>query len=219
MASSAVTGDGGRLSLMIGQGDEAAPASARCADQAITELYRLHYTKLVRLALLIVGEVPAAEDVVQDAYVSVYRSWTKLRNTDSAAAFLRAAVVNKARSVLRHRAVVDRNTPQAPQTAPSAEHEALVLLGRSTLVAALSKLSPGQRQVIVLRYYEGLSEAEIAEVLGIRKGSVKSHAARGVATLRAELSGIDGAVPFRRYPEPVGAVFLLNEPDIVIFPS
>jgi DNA-directed RNA polymerase specialized sigma24 family protein len=67
--------------------------------------------------------------VVQDAYVSVYRSWTKLRNTDSAAAFLRAAVVNKARSVLRHRAVVDRNTPQAPLNAPSAEHEALVLLG------------------------------------------------------------------------------------------
>jgi RNA polymerase sigma-70 factor (sigma-E family) len=219
MASSAVTGNGGRLSLMIGQGEQAASASARCADQAITELYRLHYAKLVRLALLIVGEVPAAEDVVQDAYVSVYRSWTKLRNTDSAAAFLRAAVVNKARSVLRHRAVVDRNTPQAPRNAPSAEHEALVLLGRSALVAALRKLSPRQRQVIVLRYYEGLSEAEIAEVLGIRKGSVKSHAARGVAALRAELNGIDGAVPFRRYPEPVDAVFLLNEPDIVIFPS
>lgn len=188
MASSAVTGDGGRLSLMIGQGAKAAPASARSADQAITELYRLHYTKLVRLALLIVGEVPAAEDVVQDAYVSVYRSWTKLRNADSAAAFLRAAVVNKARSVLRHRAVADRNTPRAPQDAPSAEHEALVLLGRSALVAALRKLSPRQRQVIVLRYYEGLSEAEIAEVLGIRKGQreVPRRAGRGGAPRRAE---------------------------------
>src|ERR1700722_16706991 len=66
MVSSAVTGDGGRLSLMIGQGDEAASASARSADQAITELYRLHYTKLVRLALLIVGEVPAAGGLVPE---------------------------------------------------------------------------------------------------------------------------------------------------------
>ena len=126
MASSAVTGDGGRLSLMIGQGEEAAPASARSADQAITELYRLHYTKLVRLALLIVGEVPAAEDVVQDAYVSVYRSWTKLRNTDSAAAFLRAAGGQQGAFCPYGTArLLTGNMLQAPQDTPSAEHEAL----------------------------------------------------------------------------------------------
>jgi len=180
---------------MMGQGERPAPASAREVDQAITQLYRLHYGNMVRLAVLTVGDLPTAEDVVQDAYVSVYRSWNKLRNTDSAAAFLRATVMNKSRSVLRHRAVVDRNTPRAPLDMPSAEQEALVLLGRSALVAALDRLSPRQRQVIVLRYYAGLSEAEIASVLGIRQGSVKAHAARGTAALRAVLRFPDGSGP------------------------
>ena len=184
-------------------------------DDAITELYRLHYAKLVRTALLIVGDLPAAQDAVQDAYVSVWRSWAKLRNTDSAAAFLRSAVLNNSRSVLRHRAVEDRHAPQAPRDAPSAEQEALARFESTAVIAALRKLSPRQRQVIVLRHYAGLSEAEIAHVLGIRPGSVKSHATRATAALRAELSGSD-AVRFRR--DPVRVFLLLNEPDIVKFP-
>lgn len=175
---------------MIGQGGA---ASASRADRAITELCRLHYTKLVRLAFLIVGDLPAAEELVQDAYVSLYHSGKKLRNTDSAAAFLRAAVVNKSRSTPRHRAIADKNAARAPQDAPSAERAALVLLGRSAIVAALGRLSPRQRQVIVLRYYEGLSEAEIAAVLGIRPGRVKSNAARAMAALQAMLAAPDGS--------------------------
>jgi RNA polymerase sigma-70 factor (sigma-E family) len=174
-----------------GQGEA---ASALSADQAITELYRLHYTKLVRLALLIVGNLPAAEDLVQDAYVGLYRSWKKLRNTDSAAAFLRTTVVNKSRSVLRHRVVADSNAPQALQDAPGAGSVALVLPACSSIVAALGRLSLRQRQVIVLRHYEGLSEAEIAKVLGIRRGRVKSHDARAMAALQAALTAADGSL-------------------------
>ena len=172
---------------MIGQG-KAAPASARSADQDITEL-DVHYDKLVRLAVLLTGNLPAAENAVQNAYLAVWLAWGRLQDAGSGLAYLRKAVVNNARSEVRHRAVADRNTPQAPYDATGAEQEALAGLGSSALVAALSKLSPGQRQVIVLRYYGGLSEAEIAEVLNIRQGSVKGHTVRGVAVLRSVLGG------------------------------
>jgi RNA polymerase sigma-70 factor (sigma-E family) len=180
---------------MIGHG-KAAPASARSAHEAITELY-VHYDKLVRLAVLLTGNLPAAEDAVQDAYVAVWLAWGRLRDTGSGFAYLRKAVVNNARSERRRRAVADRHAPQAPQHAPSAEQEALVTLGSSALVAALGRLSPRQRQVIVLRYYGELSEAEISEVLGIRQGSVKRHAARGMAALRAVLGGPGQGQGFR----------------------
>jgi RNA polymerase sigma-70 factor (sigma-E family) len=177
--------------MMIGQG-RAAPAAAREADEAIAELY-VHYDKLVRIAFLMTGDLRDAEDAVQDAYMSVWLAWGRLRDSANGFAFLRRTVVNNCLSVRRHRAVADRNAPGVPQDAPSAEHEALVQLGRSALVAALGRLSPRQRQVIVLRYYGGLSEADIAEVLGIRQGSVKSHAARGIAALHAILTAPDGS--------------------------
>lgn len=175
---------------MIRQGQEAAPASARSAGQAITELHRRHYQALVRLAVLMTGDLQAAEGVVQDAYAALFQSWNKLRNTNTAGAFLWAVVVNKSRSMLRHGAVATRN---APSDRPGAEYQALVLSGSSTLVAALGRLSPRQRQMVVLRYYAGLGEAEIAEVLGIRQGSVKRHAASGMAALQAVLTAPSGA--------------------------
>jgi RNA polymerase sigma-70 factor (sigma-E family) len=172
---------------MIGQG-KAPPASARSAEHGITEL-DVHYDKLVRLAVLLTGNLPAAEDAVQNAYLAVWLARGRPQDAGSGFDCLRKAVVNNARSELRHRAVADRNTPQAPHDAPGTEQEAPVRLGSSALVAALGRLSPRQRQVIVLQYYGGLSEAEIAEVLGIRQGSVKGHAARGMAALRSVLGG------------------------------
>lgn len=183
---------------MITQGEEAAPASARSAGEAITELHRRHYQALVRLAVLMTGNLQVAEDVVQDAYAALFRSWHKLRNTDIAAAFLWAVVMNNSRSVLRRGAVATRNTPPY---SPGAGYQALVLSGRSALVAALGGLSPRQRQMVVLRYYAGLGEAEIAEVLGIRQGSVKRRAARGMAALQAVLTAPDGA-PQGQGPRP-----------------
>src|SRR5580658_8792318 len=157
------------------------------ADRAVTELYSLHYRALVRLAALLVRDTPTAEEVVQDAFVAMHDGWQRLRDAENALAYLRQAVVNRSRSVLRHRTVVDKNLQKAPPDMPSAEHGALAQLERSAVVNALRKLPERQREAIVLRYYADFSEAEIATAMKISRGAVKSHTARGMAALRAEL--------------------------------
>ena len=129
------------------------------ADRAVVELYSEHYRSLVRLAALLVRDTPTAEEVVQDAFVAMHDGWQRLRDTEKALAYLRQAVVNRSRSVLRHRTVVDKNLQKAPPDMPSAEHGAMVLLERSAVVAALRDLPDRQREAIVLRYYADLSEA------------------------------------------------------------
>jgi len=173
-----------------------APGTAckgRNADWAVTELYSLHYRALVRLAVLLVRDIPTAEDVVQDCFVAMHEGWQRLRNADSALAYLRHAVLNRSRSVLRHRAVVDKHLPDPPPGMPSAEHGALVRLEQSAVVAALRKLPGRQREAIALRYYADLSEAEVAAAMGISRGAVKSHTARAMAALRADLEQQDRA--------------------------
>jgi RNA polymerase sigma-70 factor (sigma-E family) len=157
------------------------------ADWAATELYSLHYEALVRLAIMLVRDVPTAEEVVQDAFVAMRNVWDRLGNTDKALAYLRQAVVNRARATLRHWAVVDKNRQEAPRDMPSAEDTVPALLERSAVVAALRQLPDRQREAIVLRYYADFSEAEIASAMKISRGAVKSHTARGMAALRAEL--------------------------------
>ena len=156
-------------------------------DRAVIELYSEHYRALVRLAALLVRDTPTAEEVVQDSFVAMHGGWQRLRDTEKALAYLRQAVVNRSRSVLRHRTVVDKNLQKAPPDMPSAEHGALVLLERSAVVAALRGLPDRQREAIVLRYYADLSEAEIATAMGISRGAVKSHTARGMTALRTAL--------------------------------
>jgi RNA polymerase sigma-70 factor (sigma-E family) len=156
-------------------------------DLAVVELYSQHYRALVRLAALLVRDTPTAEEVVQDAFVAMHGGWERLRDTEKALAYLRQAVVNRSRSVLRHRTVIDKNLQKAPPDMPSAEHGALVLLERHAVVAALRDLPGRQREAIVLRYYADLSEAEIATAMGISRGAVKSHTARAMTALRASL--------------------------------
>ena len=157
------------------------------AGAVFTELYALHYRRLVRSAWLLVRDAPTAEEVVQDAFVSMHDAWRRLRDAENALAYVRAAVVNRSRSVLRHQMVVERKPEHAPPDMPSAEHGALVSLERAAVVAALRNLPGRQREAIVLRYYAGLSQAEIAEAMDISLGAVKSHTARGMASLRAAL--------------------------------
>jgi len=168
-------------------GSSATARTGWSADCAVTELYSLHYKALVRLATLLVRDTPTAEEVVQDAFVAMHDGWQRLRDAENALAYLRQAVVNRSRSVLRHRTVVDKNMQKAPPDMPSAEHGAFILLERSAVVAALRGLPERQREAIVLRYYGDLSEAEIAAVMEISRGAVKSHTARGMASLRAAL--------------------------------
>ena len=114
-----------------------APCDARNrqnADWAVIELYSLHYRPLMRLAVLLVRDFPTAEDVVQDSFLAMHGGWQRLRNADSAVAYLRHAVLNRSRSVLRHRAVVDKHRPNPPPDMPSAEYGALVRRFRQVLV-------------------------------------------------------------------------------------
>jgi len=157
------------------------------ADRAVTELYSEHYRTLVRLATLLVRDMATAEEVVQDSFIAMHASWRRLRDTDKALSYLRQSVVNKSRSVLRHRVVMDRNAPKPAPDVPSAEHGAITLLERSSVVEALRKLPMRQREALVLRYYADLSEAQIASVMGISRGAVKSHTARGMTSMRAVL--------------------------------
>jgi RNA polymerase sigma-70 factor (sigma-E family) len=167
--------------------EQTAAAADSDADSLVTTLYTEQYRALVRLALLLVHDVQTAEEVVQDAFVAMHTGWRRLRDTEKALSYLRQAVVNKSRSVLRHRTVVDRNAPKPAPDEPSAEQGAIALLERSAVIAALRELPDRQREAIVLRYYADLSEAQIAEAMGISRGAVKSHTARGMSSLRASL--------------------------------
>ncbi len=157
------------------------------ASDVVTELYADHYSQLVRLALLLVHDVQTAEDVVQDAFWAMHLAWRRLRDSEKALAYLRQSVVNRSRSVLRHRKVVDMHPPKPAPDEPSAEHAVLVLLERSAVVSALRLLPERQREAIVLRYYADLSEADIARAMGISRGAVKSHTARAMAALKSTL--------------------------------
>ena len=157
------------------------------ATRAVTAIYTTHYRSLVRLAVLLVRDVATAEEVVQDSFIAMHTAWRRLRDTEKALSYLRQSVVNRSRSVLRHRMVVDKNAPKPAPDMPSAEQGAISLLERSAVIAALRRLPPRQREALVLKYYADLSEAQIATAMGISRGAVKSHTARGVAALRLVL--------------------------------
>jgi RNA polymerase sigma-70 factor (sigma-E family) len=157
------------------------------AEQALLELYTLHYKPLVRLSALLLRDIGAAEEVVQDAFIEMHKGWLRLRDTEKALSYLRQAVVNRSRSVLRHRVVVDRNAPKPAPDMPSAEHGAFALLERSAVIAALRQLPERQREAVVLRFYADMSEAQIADAMGISRGAVKSHTSRAMAALRSVL--------------------------------
>ena len=168
-------------------------SAQRSADDAVTELYAAHWQPLVRLAWLLLHDAQEAEEVVQDAYVALHARWSGLREPAAAAAYLRRAVLNGARSALRHRGVTERwaasvrGGPEDPRlrTGPSAEDSAVAGLARESLLAALGRLPARQREVLILRYYLDLGEAQIADALDISPGSVKTHARRGLAALRS----------------------------------
>jgi RNA polymerase sigma-70 factor (sigma-E family) len=161
--------------------------TAQAADEAVTVMYQAHYSALVRTATLLVGDFATAEDVVQDCFLAMHRAWWRLRDTSRALPYLRSAVINNSRSVLRHRAVAERHPPMAVPEPPSAEDSALEVVQRTRVLAALGALSCRQREVVVLRYYADLSEVQIAAALGISRGAVKCHTARAKDSLRAVL--------------------------------
>jgi RNA polymerase sigma-70 factor (sigma-E family) len=148
---------------------------------SVTELFRGHHLELVRLALLMTGDVATAEDVVQDAFERLHRRWPSLRRQDSGLAYVRSSVLNGCRSIHR-RAQVARKY-EARLAEPSASEAQTAVLERSELMAALLALPRRQREVLVLRYYADLDVAEVAATLRIGPSAVRSTAARGLAAL------------------------------------
>lgn len=165
----------------------------RSVDDAVTELYAAHWRPLVRFAWLLLHDAGEAEEVVQDAFVALHAHWSGLRDRSAATGYLRRAVLNGARSALRHRGVEERwaasvrggREDPSVRTATSAEDAAVSDLSREALLATLARLPVRQREVLVLRYYLDLGEAQIAEALDISPGTVKTHASRGLAALRS----------------------------------
>jgi RNA polymerase sigma-70 factor (sigma-E family) len=152
----------------------------------LTTLFRSHHLDLVRLATMLTGDRPSAEDVVQDVFERVYAARDRLTGSGGVGvAYLRTAVINGCREVHRRRKVARRHERPEPGEAGhvSAEQEVICAERHREVAAALARLPRRRREVLVLRYYLELSEAEIADTLNISPGTVKSSAARGLAAL------------------------------------
>ena len=151
---------------------------------SLEDLYRQQRMRMVRLAILLVDSPATAEDVVQEAFTGLYRNWAGLRDARAAIGYLRTAVVNGSRSVLRRRKTAREYQPPHQTDARSAESLAMLTAEHQSVVSALGNLPRRQREVLVLRYYGNLSESEISETTGISKGAVKSTASRALEALQ-----------------------------------
>lgn len=157
------------------------------AEELLEALHSGHWVRMVRLAALLLRSTDQAEEIAQDAFVQIYRRAARFATAEDATGYLRTCVVNGVRSAQRHREVV-RRRPPPPDPAPDGPEEwALRTETGRTVSAAVTALPQRQREVLVLRYWSELNEAEIAEALGISRGAVKSHTHRAIAALRARL--------------------------------
>ncbi|HSR85532.1 MAG TPA: sigma-70 family RNA polymerase sigma factor [Streptosporangiaceae bacterium] len=156
-------------------------------DGPVDELYRIHALGLVRLALLIVGDRTAAEDVVHDAFLGLYRGWHRLHDPAKAPGYLRVAVVNGCRSVIRSRSRARLLGVQHDPPVWSAEAAAMADEDRRAVLAGVARLPRRQREVLALRYYLDLPEHEIAASLRVSRGTVSSTASRALAALARDL--------------------------------
>jgi RNA polymerase sigma-70 factor (sigma-E family) len=168
----------------VGQPQE----EVRHATVAVTDLFRQHHLELVRLALVMVGDLATAEDVVQDAFERLYHGWSGLREPSNALAYARSSVINGCRSVMRRSAVARKHAPELAGTSGTATAgTGSAGDDHADLAVALRLLPRRQREVLVLRYYLDLDVAEIAGILRIAPSAVRSTCARGLAKLARAL--------------------------------
>jgi RNA polymerase sigma factor (sigma-70 family) len=178
------TAAGGGLAAAGDAGGQArAPGAEPGAGQAalmdeMAPLYQEHYRSLVRLAALLVSDLAAAEEIVQEAFADAHGRWSTLPDQDAALRYLRQSLVRRARTMTQFQSASD---PRAAGL-PASGREAIVL-------AALRALPARQREVLVLRYFADLPESEIASVTGTRIAVIRSYATRGMSSLRTGLPG------------------------------
>ncbi|WP_300612801.1 sigma-70 family RNA polymerase sigma factor [Trebonia sp.] len=164
-----------------------ADAGAWPAERHVTALYSAHALSLARLALVMLGDPAAAEDVVQDAFLGLYRRWDSLAGAPVALAYLRTSVLNGCRTAARRQSrfgvLADVRRHDGAQALESAE--ATVLLGEEhrAVLAAIRRLPARQREALVLRYYLDMTEDQAAEAMGVSRGTVKSATSRAIAAV------------------------------------
>lgn len=158
------------------------PARTECASPDFETFAAARWPRLLRTAYLLTGDHHEAEDLVQVTLAKLYPAWPRVRDLDEPDAYVRRALVNNNLSRFRKRRVVQLLTPRLPERAQ--EGGAARTEQRSLLLEALGTLPPRQRAVVVLRYWEDLSEQQAADVLGCSPGNVKSQASRGLRKLR-----------------------------------
>ncbi|MFK0046840.1 SigE family RNA polymerase sigma factor [Streptomyces sp. NPDC090741] len=209
---SAVPTRGGRVPAprdsaeAAGSGEEAAAQSAVAASAAgaastaaepvvvagttvdhLTETYQAHYRSLLGLAALLLDDTASCEDVVQEAFIRVHSARNRVRDRDKTLAYLRQTVVNLSRSALRRRILGLKLLSKPMPDMASAEEGAYDQLERDDLIKAMRRLQRRQREVLVLRYFADMTEAQVAETLGVSLGSVKAYGSRGIAALRVAM--------------------------------
>lgn len=174
---------GGRASRRLGLATE--PTRAELSEV----LFRRHYAELLRLAVVMLGSREAAEDAVQEAFVSLHRHRQSLRDPAAAEAYLRSAVLNGCRSWVRRQ--VTRRAPRplmlVPKQADSSEDTAMGRAEIGSLVALMRTLARRQREVLACRFVLDMSVAETAQFLELSEGAVKAHTHRGLQALQRRI--------------------------------
>ncbi|RBM19626.1 SigE family RNA polymerase sigma factor [Streptomyces sp. PT12] len=174
------------------QGEDAADdamseVAAGTTIDFLTETYRAHYRSLLGLAALLLDDTASCEDVVQEAFIRVHSARNRVRDQEKTLAYLRQTVVNLSRSTLRRRILGLKLLSKPLPDMASAEEGAYEQLERADLIKAMRGLQRRQREVLVLRYFVDMTEAEVAKTLGISAGSVKAYGSRGIAALRVAM--------------------------------
>ena len=160
------------------------PARRTGAAESVTALYEAHALGLIRLAVVMLGDRPAAEDVVQEAFCGLYRRWHALSEEANALAYVRSSVINGCRTALRRR-VRQLTLAGFAEAGEADSPESAVLLGEEhrQVLLAIRSLPSRQREALVLRYYLDLDEAQIASCMQVSRGTVKSTTSRALAAL------------------------------------
>ena len=156
------------------------------AAESVAALYQAHAVGLIRLAIIMLGDRAAAEDVVHEAFLGLYRHWGGLSNPDGPLPYLRATVLNGCRSALRGQARRDRRERAHGWSGPdwdTAEYQVLLAEEHRATLAAIRRLPDRQREALVLRFYLDMPEEQAAKAMGISRGTVRSATSRALAAL------------------------------------
>jgi RNA polymerase sigma-70 factor (sigma-E family) len=158
-------------------------------NAAVVRAYTEHYVAVARLAYLLVGDRTQAEDLAHEAFARLHAKYDRLKDKDRTLAYLRTTVVNQARTAGRRDRTAARHQAPVERPAGSAEEVAVARIDRDVVLAALAELPPRQRAAIVLRHYLRMTEGEIAETMGCKVGTVRTHLKRANLALTSSLGG------------------------------